>query len=67
MSSLVGPDEDDPGGKPPVPDDVQDAVRTLIRWARRMDACTTCSISHHPTPSTKGAAPSTSSCEDSLP
>lgn len=33
MSSLVGPDEDDPRGKPPVPDDVQDAVRTLIRWA----------------------------------
>jgi GTP cyclohydrolase I len=33
MSSLVGPDEDDPTGKPPVPDDVQDAIRTLIRWA----------------------------------
>ena len=33
MSSLVGPDEDDPRGKPPVPDDVQEAVRTLIRWA----------------------------------
>jgi GTP cyclohydrolase I len=33
MSSLVGPDEDDPRGKPPVPDEVQDAVRTLIRWA----------------------------------
>ncbi len=33
MSSLVGPDEDDPRGKPPVPGDVQDAVRTLIRWA----------------------------------
>ncbi|RJY08648.1 GTP cyclohydrolase I FolE [Aurantiacibacter aquimixticola] len=33
MSSLVGPDEDDPRGKPPVPDDVQDAIRTLIRWA----------------------------------
>ena len=33
MSSLVGPDEDDPRGKPPVPEDVQDAVRTLIRWA----------------------------------
>ena len=31
--SLVGPDEDDPRGKPPVPDDVQEAVRTLIRWA----------------------------------
>lgn len=33
MSSLVGPDEDDPRGKPPVPVDVQEAVRTLIRWA----------------------------------
>jgi len=33
MSSLVGPDEDDPRGKPPVPDDVQEAVRTLIRWS----------------------------------
>ncbi|HKR92303.1 GTP cyclohydrolase I FolE [Novosphingobium sp.] len=33
MSSLVGPDEDNPLGKPPVPDDVQDAIRTLIRWA----------------------------------
>src|SRR5690606_38662199 len=33
MSSLVGPDEDDPRGKPPVPEDVQEAVRTLIRWA----------------------------------
>jgi GTP cyclohydrolase I len=33
MSSLVGPDEDDPCGKPPVPDDVQEAIRTLIRWA----------------------------------
>jgi GTP cyclohydrolase I len=33
MSSLVGPDEDDPRGKPPVPDEVQDAIRTLIRWA----------------------------------
>ena len=32
MSSLVGPDEDDPRGKPPVPDDVQEAIRTLIRW-----------------------------------
>lgn len=32
MSSLVGPDEDDPRGKPAVPDDVQDAIRTLIRW-----------------------------------
>ena len=33
MSSLVGPDEDDPRGKPPVPEDVQEAVRTLIKWA----------------------------------
>ncbi len=38
MSSLVGPDEDDPqyqdgSGKPPVPDDVQEAIRTLIKWA----------------------------------
>ena len=33
MSSLVGPDEDDPRAKPPVPEEVQEAVRTLIRWA----------------------------------
>ena len=33
MSSLVGPDEDDPRGKPPVPEEVQDAIRTLIQWA----------------------------------
>lgn len=33
MSSLVGPDEDDPRGKAPVPEDVQQAIRTLIRWA----------------------------------
>ena len=33
MSSLVGPDEDNPLGKPDVPEDVQDAIRTLIRWA----------------------------------
>jgi GTP cyclohydrolase I len=33
MSSLAGPDEDDPRGKPPVPEDVQEAIRTLIRWA----------------------------------
>mgnify|MGYP000524791157 CR=1 FL=1 len=32
MSSLVGPDEDDPRGKPPVPEHVQDAIRTLIEW-----------------------------------
>lgn len=33
MSSLVGPDEDVEDGKPPVPEDVQEAIRTLIRWA----------------------------------
>lgn len=33
MSSLVGPDEDQPNGKPVVPEDVQAAVRTLIEWA----------------------------------
>jgi GTP cyclohydrolase I len=33
MSSLVGPDEDVEDGKPPVPDEVQEAIRTLIRWA----------------------------------
>ena len=33
MSSLVGPDEDVEDGKPPVPAEVQEAVRTLIRWA----------------------------------
>ncbi len=33
MSSLVGPDEDQPIGKPAVPEDVQDAIRTLIRWS----------------------------------
>jgi len=33
MSSLVGPDEDVEEGKLPVPDDVQEAIRTLIRWA----------------------------------
>lgn len=33
MSSLVGPDEDDPRGKAPVPEDVQQAIRTLIQWA----------------------------------
>jgi GTP cyclohydrolase I len=33
MSSLVGPDEDNPLGRAPVPEDVQEAVRTLIRWA----------------------------------
>ena len=32
MSSLVGPDEDDPRGKLPVPEAVQDAIRTLIKW-----------------------------------
>lgn len=33
MSSLVGPDEDSPTGKPAVPEHVQAAVRTLIEWA----------------------------------
>ena len=33
MSSLVGPDEDQPAGKAPVPQKVQDAIRTLIEWA----------------------------------
>lgn len=33
MSSLDGPDEDDPRGKLPVPDNVQQAIRTLIEWA----------------------------------
>mgnify|MGYP001405257411 CR=1 FL=1 len=33
MSSLVGPDEDRERGKPPVPENVQAAVRTLIEWA----------------------------------
>lgn len=35
MSSLVGTDEDDDlaRGKDPVPADVQDAIRTLLRWA----------------------------------
>ncbi|QDM40175.1 GTP cyclohydrolase I FolE [Altererythrobacter sp. TH136] len=33
MSSLVGPDEDTDDGKPPVPADVQEAIRTVIRWA----------------------------------
>src|ERR1043166_5354323 len=33
MSSLEGPDEDLEAGKPPVPDEGQDAIRTLIRWS----------------------------------
>ncbi|SFG24606.1 GTP cyclohydrolase I [Novosphingobium sp. CF614] len=32
MSSLVGPDEDNPLGKPAVPEEVQEAIRTLLRW-----------------------------------
>ena len=32
MSSLIGPDEDVERGKVPVPKEVQDAIRTLIRW-----------------------------------
>lgn len=33
MSSLEGPDEGQPDAKPPVPREIQDAIRTLIRWA----------------------------------
>jgi GTP cyclohydrolase I len=33
MSSLPNPDDDDTSGKLPVPEEVQEAVRTLIRWA----------------------------------
>lgn len=33
MSSLDGPEEDVATGKPPVPEHVQAAVRTLIEWA----------------------------------
>lgn len=33
MSSLDGPDEDNPQGKPAVPEHVQQAIRTLIEWA----------------------------------
>ncbi|HUQ14166.1 MAG TPA: GTP cyclohydrolase I FolE [Novosphingobium sp.] len=33
MSSLVGPDEDRENGKVPVPTEVQEAIRTLIRWS----------------------------------
>ena len=33
MSSLVGPDEDVEQGKIPVPAEVQEAIRTLIRWS----------------------------------
>jgi GTP cyclohydrolase I len=33
MSSLIGPDEDVPTGKPSVPEAVEAAVRTLIEWA----------------------------------
>jgi len=33
MSSLVGPDEDSARGKAPVPENVQEAIRTLIRWS----------------------------------
>ena len=33
MTSLVGLEDDDPPGKVPVPQDVQEAIRTLIRWA----------------------------------
>ena len=32
MGSLVGPDEDREDGKIPVPDEIQEAIRTLLRW-----------------------------------
>jgi GTP cyclohydrolase IA len=32
MSTLIGPDEDVERGKVPVPLEVQEAIRTLIRW-----------------------------------
>lgn len=32
MSSIVGPDEDLEPNKIPVPDEVQEAIRTLLRW-----------------------------------
>ncbi|WP_232493860.1 GTP cyclohydrolase I FolE [Novosphingobium kaempferiae] len=33
MSSVVEPDKDNPLRKPDVPENVQDAIRTLIQWA----------------------------------
>ena len=33
MSSLTSPETDLPSGKAPVPEEVQEAIRTLIRWA----------------------------------
>ena len=33
MSTLAAPDDDDSRARPPVPEEVQEAVRTLIRWA----------------------------------
>ncbi len=33
MNSPTGPDKNASTGKPPVPDNVQEAVRTLIEWA----------------------------------
>ena len=33
MSSLTSPAADNPSGKAPVPEDVQEAIRTLIRWS----------------------------------
>jgi len=37
MSSLVGPDEDVEAGKVPVPEEVQDAIRTDPLVRRRPD------------------------------
>ncbi|MGB3738617.1 MAG: GTP cyclohydrolase I FolE [Pontixanthobacter sp.] len=33
MTSLITPDEEEVRGKIPVPDNVQDAIRTLIEWS----------------------------------
>ena len=33
MSSIISPDAREPAAKPPVPQEIQDAIRTLIRWS----------------------------------
>ena len=33
MSSIISQDERQPAAKPPVPREIQDAIRTLIRWS----------------------------------
>jgi len=33
VNDIVAPDDDTDSGKLPVPDDVQDAIRTLLKWA----------------------------------